>query len=75
VFVERFIERARHIEVQILGDQQGTVVHWHERDCSVHRRHQKVVEIAPACLHRRSSTASNQARRSRRISRRERPSP
>ena len=48
IFVEKFVERARHIEVQILGDQQGGLVHLFERDCSVQRRHQKVVEIAPA---------------------------
>lgn len=48
IFVERFIQRARHIEVQILGDKHGNLVHLFERDCSVQRRHQKVVEIAPA---------------------------
>jgi pyruvate carboxylase len=48
VFVEKFIQRARHIEVQLLGDLHGNLVHLFERDCSVQRRHQKVVEMAPA---------------------------
>ena len=48
VFVEKFIKRARHIEVQLLGDMHGNLVHLFERDCSVQRRHQKVVEMAPA---------------------------
>ncbi|KAK7789704.1 hypothetical protein R5R35_012306 [Gryllus longicercus] len=48
MFIEKFIERPRHIEVQLLGDHAGNVVHLYERDCSVQRRHQKVVEIAPA---------------------------
>jgi pyruvate carboxylase len=48
VFLEKFIQRARHIEVQLLGDQHGNLVHLFERDCSLQRRHQKVVELAPA---------------------------
>lgn len=48
LFIEKFIERPRHIEVQILGDHYNNVVHLYERDCSVQRRHQKVIEIAPA---------------------------
>lgn len=50
VFIERFVGQASHIEVQLLGDTQGNLVHLYERDCSVQRRHQKVVEIAPAPL-------------------------
>lgn len=48
VYVEKFVERPKHIEVQIIADQHGNIVHLHERDCSVQRRHQKVVEIAPS---------------------------
>ena len=51
LFIEKFVEKPRHIEVQILGDHHNDVVHLYERDCSVQRRHQKVVELAPApCL-------------------------
>ena len=48
VYLEKFVERARHVEVQILGDRFGQIVHLFERDCSVQRRNQKVVERAPA---------------------------
>ncbi len=48
VFIEQAVAAPRHIEVQILGDNEGNIVHLFERDCSIQRRHQKVVEIAPA---------------------------
>ena len=49
VFLEKFIEAPKHIEVQVLGDEEGNLVHLYERDCSVQRRFQKVVEFAPSC--------------------------
>ncbi|WP_338781745.1 pyruvate carboxylase [Metabacillus sp. FJAT-52054] len=48
VYVEKLIENPKHIEVQIIGDRNGNIVHLYERDCSIQRRHQKVVEVAPS---------------------------
>ncbi len=48
IFLEKYIENPKHVEVQILGDQHGNLVHFYERDCSIQRRHQKVIEIAPS---------------------------
>lgn len=58
VYIEKFLENPKHIEVQILADQDGNMVHLFERDCSIQRRHQKVVEVAP------SLSLSNELRRS-----------
>lgn len=49
IFIEKYIERPKHIEVQVLGDNYGNIVHLYERDCSIQRRHQKVVEFTRLC--------------------------
>ncbi|MDN7226073.1 pyruvate carboxylase [Planococcus liqunii] len=56
MYVEKFVDKPKHIEVQILGDVEGNIIHLYERDCSIQRRHQKVVEIAP------SNSISNELR-------------
>jgi len=48
IYVEKLIENPKHIEVQIIGDNQGNIIHLYERDCSVQRRHQKLIEVAPS---------------------------
>ena len=51
VFIEKFVEEPRHIEIQLIGDSHGNVVYLNERECSIQRRHQKVIEEAPSPFH------------------------
>ena len=48
IFIEKFVEEPRHIEIQVLGDAHGNIVYLYERECSIQRRHQKVIEEAPS---------------------------
>ncbi len=48
IFIERYVEKSRHIEIQILGDEHGNIVHLGERECSIQRRHQKIIEESPS---------------------------
>lgn len=64
IFMEKFLVEPKHIEVQVLGDEHGNIVHLYERDCSLQRRYQKVVEFTP-CLFRRAGGAAGSVRRCR----------
>ncbi len=59
MFLEKYVEAARHIEVQIFGDGKGTVVHLGERECSIQRRHQKIVEVRNQPTRRTRGSASH----------------